>query len=540
MNLTSVVSGGYNKETKIGVFIANILLILPYVINNHTNISLIAAAAILLLLFVILYKSDINVPAVVYIPIVVLADISIYIGLHFEVLKKAFNPKYYQYLYKGLKGSDIVLWLYVVGILLFVFGLFSSKNRNAWFTGAGCTIVLEAAVMKLRSNADIKALSFDGYGASLFTWIFILGMVWVVFSQYTALTMPKHKEYYRLAEIIIVSAVLTLITAETKYFDNVWSDWASALLELPHTLFAWWKVLLVTVVMIIGSYIKVDDSGYRFRVDSYALIISAELIFSIKLMMCNYFPYCWILLIGLIIGTFKCMLNDYSNHKTTLHLDSASYMVVQYIVFVLILFMLKNGLWINLIISIVWGMAFYNEIFVKKKSPRNRSNWFMFLLCIVSEVIAWMWQFRFSIPAMFMLALVSGGVFFTLWIINTKHPAFVPAPNSIRWILCVGMIVLCLLIMNKYGTKIKFKADKVPTSQTVTVILDARGKKNTIGEAYYFWRDKYGRKTSKPVNVKGDSSDIHIKDEILTVVTTDSHGVRTTNYYWYPHWLLEE
>ena len=540
MNLTSVVSGIYNKETKIGLFIANFLLMLPYVIKNHTNIGLITTLVVLVLLFVILYKSNNDVPGVVYIPLVILADIAIYIGLHFDVLKKTFNPKYYQYLYKGLEGTDIVLWLYVAGIALYVMGLLYGKNKNAWLTGAGCIVLLETAVIKLRSNADIKALSFEGYGASLFTWILVLGVVWIVYSQYTALTMPKNKGYYRLTEIIIVAALLTLITAETKYFDGIWSGWASSLLELPHTMFAWWKVILATVVMVIGAYIKVDDSGFGFRVDSYALIIGAELVFSIKLMMCNYFPYCWVLLIALIIGTFKVMINDYSNNKQTLHLDAVSYMVIQYVVFIVIFFMLKKGLWINLIISIIWGMTFYNELFVKKKSANNQANWFLIMLCIATEVIAWIWQFRFSIETMLMIALIFSGVFITLWIISKKHPASVTAPDSIRWILCIGMIILCLLTMTKYGTKIKFKENQDSANQNVSVALDARGKKNEISEAYYFWRDKYGRKTSKKIDLKGESSDIHIKDEILTVITTDSHGVRTTSYYWYPHWLIEE
>ena len=123
MNLTSVVSDRYNKETKIGLFIANFLLMLPYVIKNHTNIGLITSLVILVLLFVILYKSNNNLPGVVYVPLTILADIGIYIGLHFDVLKTTFNPKYYQYLYKGLEGTDIVLWLYVVGIALYVVGL---------------------------------------------------------------------------------------------------------------------------------------------------------------------------------------------------------------------------------------------------------------------------------------------------------------------------------------------------------------------------------------------------------------------------------
>ena len=352
--------------------------------------------------------------------------------------------------------------------------------------------------------------------------------------------MPKNKGYYRLAEILLVAALLSLFTAETKYFDGIWSGWASALLELPHTLFAWWKVILATVIMVVGAYIKVDDSGFGFRVDSYALIIGAELVFSIKLMMCNYFPYCWVLLIVLIIGTFKVMINDYSNHKETFHLDAASYMVIQYVVFIVIFFMLKKGLWINLLISILWGMVFYNELFVKKKSTSNKANWYLIMTCIASEVIAWMWQFRFSIEMMLMIASIFCGVFITLWIINKKHPASFTAPDSIRWILCIGMIILCLITMTKYGTKIKFKENQDSANQTVTVVLDARGKSNEISEAYYYWRDKYGRKTSKEIDVKGEASDIHIKDEILTVITTDSHGVRTTSYYWYPHWLIEE
>lgn len=540
LNLTSVVSGRYNKETKIGLFIANFLLMLPYVIKNHTNIGLIISLVILVLLFVILYKSNNNLPGVVYAPLTILADISIYIGLHFDVLKTTFNPKYYQYLYKGLEGTDIVLWLYVVGIALYVVGLLNGKNKNAWLTGVGCIVVLETAIIKLRSNADIKALSFEGYGASLFTWVLILGVVWTVYSQYTALTMPQNKGYYRLVEILLVAALLTLLTAETKYFDGIWSGWASALLELPHSLFAWWKVILATVIMVVGAYIKVDDSGFGFRVDSYALIIGAELVFSIKLMMSNYFPYCWVLLLVLIIGTFKVMINDYSNHKETLHLDAASYIVIQYVVFIVIFFMLKKGLWINLLISILWGMVFYNEFFVKKKSESNKANWYLTMSCIASEVIAWMWQFRFSIETLLMIALIFGGVFITFWIINKKHPASVTAPDSIRWILCIGMILLCLIAMTKYGTKIKFKEKQDSANQTVTVVIDARGKNNEISEAYYYWRDNYGRKTSEEKAVKGEMSDIHIKDEILTVITTDSHGVRTTSYYWYPHWLIEK
>lgn len=540
LNLTSVVSGGYNKETKIGLFIANFLLMLPFVINNLTNMGLITTLVIPALLFLILYKSNNDVPAVVYIPLVVLSDIATYIGVNYDVLKKTFDPHIYQYVYKGLDVNSIVFWLYVVGISLYAVGVLNKKDNNAWLTGAGCIVFLEAVIIKFRSNADINDLQFEGYGATLFTWILVLGVVWIIYSQYTAITMPENKGYYRLVEIILVGALLTLLTAETQYFDGIWISWSVALLSLPHTLFAWWKVILVTLILVIGACIKVDDSGFGFRVDSYALIIGAELIFSIKIMMCNYFTYCWVLLIALMIGTFRVMINDYSNHKKTLHLDAASYMVVQYVVFIVIFFMLKNGLWINVIISILWGMFFYNEFFVKKKSVNNQSNWYLIILCIASEVIAWIWHFRFSIEVMWMIILIFSGVFVTLCIISKIHPASFKAPDSIRWGLCMGMIILCLFTMTKYGTKIKVKDDHAFEHQAITLELDARGKNNEVNEAYYFWRDKYGRKISEEIEVKGKASDIPIRDELLTVITTDSHGVRTTFYYWYPHWLILE
>lgn len=529
-----IILGETVKENKIVLFLINCLLMLPFIIRNHSIIGIVSSLAILLILFFILFKSSEIIPASAYLPIIIVADVCCYVGVRFELLKLCFDMDALSYFFQGM-GSPCI-FLLMIGCALFFVG--RTKQTLTWLSGIGGTAIGTAIILHGWSNCDFAALKFYSNGDTLLAILVLSTLLWTILIQFIGMTVPIKRDANNWIGIFLLVGFLVFCIIEQSYTSVMLPKWKIMILNWPHTLFSWWRVILATMVLLIGTFLLYTmngDDGNGLSVDTYALILIALSVFSIKFLMINFFSYNWMCFLIMIVGTLWCMKNDYLE-RPTLQLNSIMYLSAQFIAFLFTIILLKKGLWINVIVTIVFGAVFYTQYVKKKRTSDINSHWVMILLCIVAEAAAWMCKYRFCIEGFSMIVMVLIVAITAMSIINLRHPNSMKAPDSIRITICVCLAILCLLTMNKFGAKISTKFDSETLKATIEI--QPRGKKNEVKSACYYWRDKNGKESSKEVILKNNGETIAIQDEVLTIITIDVNGVQTTSNYWYPHWLL--
>lgn len=528
---TSVI-GETVRINKYVIFGLNSVFTLIYVIRNFAISGIVTYLIATLLMFLVAFKSSEDIPAVADLPIIILADIIIYLGVRFRELKSMVDI---DNLTSYFSDVDPVFWiLFWTGIAVGIVGIVNIQF--SWLTGFAGGLIGVSIILMGWSNCNIKNLKFINDGKALLI-LFVLGnILWTVFLYLIVKTVPSRATSIILIEIILLVIVIAGLTVGNDYIKECLPVWKVIILKLPNTVFAWWKVILSSVVILAGIfmlYLIEGDGGNGLSVDTYALVIIGELILTAKLLMSNYFTYNWLIPILLLLGTLRCMNNDYTSRKT-LRLSSIAYLSVQNCVAILMIFLFKKGLWMNVCLSIVFFTVFYVKHSKIRKANHNNSFWVMILLCIVGQTAAWVWRNNFAKDLMILLAVVLGSGILTIIAINLKQPGGRTAPNNLRIIVCVCVTVICLMVLIQNTTKIHSRTDRA--SETVTIILDAKGKNNSISSAYYYWRDSTGRIMTKEIIIPSNKYKIAIKEEILTIVSKDSYGFVTSKILWYPFW----
>ncbi len=528
---TSVVgkTAKINKYVLLGL---NALFALPFVVRNYSVQGLVTYLIAMLLLFLVFLRSSDHTPAISELPLILLADVITYIGVHFLDLRPRINM---DGLSSYFSDAGAFFWvLFLAGLTLGLVGI-SNKNRS-WVTGFAGGLMGSSVILLGWSNCDINNFHFYGSGASLLLLFIILNFLWTVILYFIVKTTPEKTTGAIWIGIVLLCTLMVVLTVGTDYIREYLPIWKAGLLEWPHTLFAWWKVILSCVVLFVGIFTlyTIDgDNGNHLSVDAYALVVAGEIILTTKILMSNYFTLCGLILIGLIISTFKCMMNDYSGEKT-LRLNSIAYLVAQYFTALLMIYLFRNGFWVNVLVSLSFFVAFYVE-HNKPRKHYSMAHWIMILLCIVSETAAFVWRKCFSVDLLILLAVVLVASIMTISVINLKQPGERTAPDILRIIVCVCVAIVCLAAASRNSIKIGSEIEE--SSKTITIDVEAKGKNNSVYSAYYSWRDMTGKALTEDIEILGSKSTIEIESEVLTIVIEDAQGFVTSKIIWYPHWL---
>ena len=531
-NFTSVV-GGMVKINKFVVFGLNTIFLLPFVIRNYSVQGLATYLAAALLLFIIVFKSSGEIPAVAILPVIILADVATYIGVNFLKLKTMVNM---EGLSSYFSDSGAVFWiLFLTGLAVGVAGI--ANKKISWVTGLAGGMIGISFILPGWSNCDLSDFQFSDSGAALLLLFVIFNMLWTVILYIIVKTVPEKATGTIWIGIVLLSVFILGLTIGMDYIKECLPAWKAGLIDCPHTIFAWWKVILSSVVLLAGSfalYVIDGIKGNHLSVDTYGMVVAGEIILTAKILMSIYFSFNGLILVILIAGTFKCMKNDYAGRKT-LKLNSITYLIAQYCTVFSAIFLLKNGLWINVVLSAIFFAAFYVELGKPQKTVSNTAHWVMILLCIVSEAVALAWHKRFSMDLFIMLVLVLGAGILTILIINIRQPGGRTAPSILRKIVCVCVAVLCLAAVPHSSVKISFVTDE--DNQTTSINVEPKGKNNSIISACYYWKNIAGETLAEDMDIPEDSCTIPIENEILTVVVEDARGFITRKIVWYPYWL---
>ena len=517
-----------NKYVLVGV---NTAFLLPFVIKNYSIAGLIAFLAVTLILAYTAFKSSDQLPAVANLPLIFLGDALVWIAVRIIGEGHELHP---EYLGQLLSETNTMFWiLFLAGGVLGFFGF--TRKKIQWLTGfAGCLI--GASIILLGwSNSDLEDLVFFRYGAAIMILFLIASLLWTVLLYIIVKTAPSKAKISVWIGVVLLVLTILLLTIGVQYVAEHSGKLAEWILLTPSETFAWWKVILASVVLLGAAFTLYVMNG-ELSVDAYALVIAGELTLGTKLLMSNYFTHNAVLLVILVVGTLKCMKNHYSGRKT-MRLDSDVYLPAQFCAVVLALILLKNGLWINLIVSIVFLTAIFVYSGRTKKKINPMTQWTLILLCIVLEAAAWVWAKSFILEKMILLAVVLVMGLFALYYVTQKRPDGHTGSVKYRIVICVCAALICLAAMTRFGVTIREEYDA--EKNTATIELEARGSEGSVRSASYYWRDTLGEAQSDDVEIKGRGCRIRVNEEILTVVAEDDRGVVSKKVFWYPNWVSE-
>lgn len=522
------------KTNKIIFYIVNLLFVVPYIVKNYSSIGVgVAIALLLFLLFQMLKKEEENLPASVYLPFIVWIDFFIYIGINHQILKDTFDWDRVTNFF--ISSNDTCFWMLGVGVALLFIGI--SKVKYSWLFGCGATFVGSSVILTLWSNCQLDNIVFVPWGESVLAIFLLVTIIWSIVYQISIIVSPYKRILYIWLGLSLLLSILILNVANYDYLLRIGSEIELLLLNLPTTYFAWWKVILVTVIAIIGAIEMYPMGNKEVGVDGLVVFALGDLIFSIKLLMSNYFSYNWILFFVLLGCILVCINNESNAQKMTLNFSNSDYLIILSIVFIICVLLLKNGLWINLIISTAFLLLFYSKKKVFEKNSYHNIFFYLYIIaCVLCEAMGWMWKFRSYTNGFIMLGIIFVVTLLGVFIINMNHPNGICVRRSVCLIICVCMLILSLLCMNKYGTKvdISFQSEE----NTLEIVLKARGK-NEVESAYYYWSNKNGDSLQEQNVLYEGTQTIPIEGELLTIVVVDSKGITTTVNEWYPEWLLK-
>lgn len=570
------------KINKYVLFGINTLVMLPTIIVDYSTTGMIAFLAATLFTFIITLKSSDEIPAVADLPLMLLADAVTYLGVYFF---DQFSGEVWGELRPFSQSIGGIFWL--VLLVGAVIGFIALKYKKIiWLTGisggfiGAAFIILGWGYILGWDYGSFRHFRFAGFGAALLLLFGLADMLWTALLYLIAKTVPKKAKRTVAVGVILLSLfIITLFSGAEVIGDNSWR-WGRAILDSPNTAFAWWKVIISTVVLLAGAFmLYVKDAGKtdHLSIDAYFLIITAEIVLMTRILMSVYFSLNILVLVIVVIGSLRCMKNDYMGKKT-LRQDSGTYLATQFIAAVVLMILLKNGLWLNVLLSAAFLGVFYAEKGAQQNRRHPVIHWIAVLVCIVFEAAALMARKGFSADVLMMLALVLGAGLLTMFAINMKQPGGRRAPDALKIIVCVCVGIICLAVIPRSAVRINTVMDE--GNQKVTIHLEAKGKKNTVQNAYCYWKDIFERKsdatkvilkadgvsdeaewsrvliwddsvspdeegwpatvtavTPEDDDLSGDKWIASVWEEMLVIVAEDAHGVTSSKVVWYPYWL---
>lgn len=522
-----------NKRILFGL---NALLMLIYVFKHKEGIVFGAFAALILLTYFRVFKGSEDTPAVSELPTLILLDTVFMIVPYVKELEQfwqADNIHYYFHnasspLFVGTSTASLFLWIFS-----------RAKGQFRWMTGVAAAIYGTGMVLLGWSNMKFPGTDFSSYGGVILFVFIIACVLWIILDYFIVKTVPSRASGTGTIGLLLFVFFNVMLVYEQTYVSSLLPDLSRYIRgDLP-SLFAWWKVILVSIVLLAGIiwlYIDEGVTSDSLSIDTYALIVILELVLGTKLLMANYSPYGLVVLLLLIAGTMLCMKNDY-REKDTFRLHHTDYLIVQAIAAVFAMIMVKNGLWFNILLTLLFGITIYRMVGYSDFT-KNNIFWYVLMIGIAGETVAWLAHYKNSNDSLIMIAMIFAVAFAAMLIINLKQPGGRRSSDTLRKIICGCLAVLCLASMLKNGTKIKTKISD--DNNYVIAEVNPVGKKNSVKEAYYTWSNLSGEVTWDETKLSSGENQIMVMDEVLTIVAKDSKGVVTTKKIWYPFVLLKK
>ena len=515
--------GNITKVLKWVLLCSNCFFMLPQLFANRSLINAGVFLAIYLVLFLILNKSPEETPACAYIPLTVLADLFLWGCLHFLSIRDFFDIAGFVEYLANIIAQPICKVLLVSSAATAIIGLCNVKLT--WFTGISGLLLSSAFMLNLWG---------EGVLGSAFFSVLVIGFgVWSFLLQFITAAVPAKRKNCVLIGTILLLALIVLIGGTQSSDFMLQARWEAFARELPYAALSWWRVVIAAVLLVASSVFLYDLGGNVPSSDCLIAAVAAILLLTVRLTYSIYFTWNCTLLLLLMISLYLCAVAAMRGHSL-FAFSNGIWMGVQFPLFWLALLLLRDGLWINIVVTVLFTVYFYRQAFHKTSKNMGNFFWFMILLCIGAETVGWMLRRNYSLEGFILIGTIILMAFIVSQLLGKSHPAGLQSPASLRILLCAAAEVLCFLTMIQHGAKIR--ADYDNDVQLITVQMNAKGKENAIGDISYFWKDKYGQQSSEERFVSQAQFQIAPMDEQLVVVVQDANGVQTTRCFWFSAW----
>lgn len=522
------------KRSRLIFFVLNLALTIPFLVQNYSHWGLGGAFAIMLLSFYFLViKPYEATPATRDIPLQLFFNICFYLVVSYQPLIENFKIESLGYLFENMEGGCVVLLLAGLAASLFI----PKVPHLLWLRFIGKTVVGISVIMTIWSSGDVFEPEFRGGGDTLLAFYLLFALIWFTFCIISChVDSDTYKRNNWLSNFLLIIFVL-FCTAENNVAQMFIPQAKIYLLSMPTAALAWWKVILSAIVLAGCAIVAFDYLNDTMGADALVLCFVASALVILRVLMANYFAFNWIVFIVFLVSCVRCLKNEL-NQKKTLRLPTLGYVTVQFVAILVAVWLIKAGLWINLIIIATYTLIFYVTVGKGINEKHKLRHWLTILSAPAVYAIAYIWHMRYSLDAIILIALsyvILAGV---MIILHWHHPDKLAVPRGYKMVVCGMLIVLCWIAMGRYGAKVDVEFDIV--KNTATVEIDAKGKNNDIQSVEYQWKSKTGEPVDIGTAMDNSGSSIPILGEILTITVTDSHGVVTTKTEWYPEWLLSK
>lgn len=543
-------------STEIILFCINILIMLPVIIRYFNIIGLIIVLTMLTVFYYItVVKNDKNLPMTVYLTLFAFFDFAIYLVLNFEVLRLNFAPANFLWLIMTIFENPILfLQLFIIGVVIGYIG-FRFREISWLICLSGAIFGLNIALY-LGSNAEFNNLQFYDGTEILLLFFFVIVAIWTVFFSIGVIIAPEKMMINIRMSVILFLTLIFIYVTEFNLIESVFTEFSEEILELSSKLLPWWKIVFLFIIFTASAFLIYNrENKSKARIDAFIMAAMAIFILAVKISMEIYFIYNILLIAILFILTVTCLKNEINNKKT-FGLSTEIFLLVELVGFIVALFLLKNGYWVNLIITILFVIVFV-VTFNGLRSIKDRSStWILIITGVVLETLALQWKDKFSIFGVVLLITIYVMSMACIFIINyqqifTGKKFYKPSelPNlyprngvnkniiktpitSFNIFITVCVLLLCIGSVIR-TMQIRFKADMANKSIEVSAKAVGEGEIESI---VYTWTDFRGRVVESEQTMDTAGEEISVKSDVLTIIAMDSKGFRSTYSYFFPYW----
>lgn len=521
------------KRNRLIFFALNFALVIPFLVQNYSPWGFGGAFAIMLLSFYFLViKPYEATPAARDIPLQLFFNVCLYLVVSYQTLMDNFKIDNLGNIFENMGGECIVLLLGSLAASLFI-----PKVPNlVWLRYIGKTAIGASVIMQIWAGGKIFEPEFRGGGDTMIAFYLLFAVIWFAFCVISChVDSNTYKRNNWLSNSLLIIFVL-FCTAENSVAQMFIPQAKIYLLSMPTAALAWWKVILSAIVLGGCAIVAFDYLNDTMGADALVLCFVVSALVILRVLMANYFAFNWVIFAAFMVSCVRCLKNEL-RQKNTLCLPTLGYVAVQFAAILVSIWLIKAGLWINLIIVCTYTLIFYVTAGKGINEKHKLRHWLTILSVPAVYAIAYIWQMRFSIDAIMLITLayaVSAGV---MIILSWHHPDKLAVPCGYKMIVCAMLALLCWIAMGRFGANVdvEFDIDK----NIATVEIDAKGKNNDIESVEYKWSTITGE-SGEAATMDKDGDSIPVLGEVLTITVTDSYGVVTTKTEWYPDWLLSK
>lgn len=510
------------KANRVIFYCVSLLTLLPVMIKEASLIGLVAAGILLIALLVFICLDRDSEPAGAQMMVLFFFNILVRLALHYDKLTPSFN------LNAGLNhlkaaallylGSPFCIALTGVGAVLGVIGLW---HKSLWLTGFSGAALGTAVILLVWSSGNLVRLQFTPNGMKILA-AFLQGVfIWMFLSRIALYAAPGKWWLHMILSILLLCGLAALHLLELTY---VW--FLSTV--LPDTFFAWEKIILACGSLLVCALVMANGRTERANFDALTALVCAVFIFAVKFLSCTYFAGRWLFLLPLTASMLRCLKNTAADN-TTLGLHPLTYMVIQTAVFFSLVKALEMGLYINVILATIAGLALWIQQTKKRTEKLRDFSWGVLITFFAAEAMAWQWRMRFSMEGLLLLAVIFMMAMGVLMLVNSHHPNKVQVPRSVQVCVCACAGILCLISM--FPT-LWIQAD-VRDSETYIEVKVFNG--STAAKISYCWKDWRGQAIEE-AELQRQNAVLPIKGNILTVTAVDEKGIQGRRNFWYPIW----